>query len=231
MDHDTVVRQKTTERYLLNELDPQARDEFEEHFFDCQECAIDVRAGALFVDESKILLAEEREVVSTDVRGTTAVVRPDPGQTGWFRWLRPVFAVPALALLLAVVGYQNLVTYPQLTRQLESPQVLPWAQLTVATYGSEAPVITTHAGEGFLLFARIPPESGYSNYTAELYNAAGKMEWSVTFQAISGQDQWPVRVPGAKREAGNYALVVRGVTPTGESREIGRASFELQIQK
>ena len=31
MDHDTVVRQKLTERYLLNELDPEARDNFEEH--------------------------------------------------------------------------------------------------------------------------------------------------------------------------------------------------------
>ena len=24
---------------------PQARDEFEEHFFDCQDCALDVHSG------------------------------------------------------------------------------------------------------------------------------------------------------------------------------------------
>lgn len=44
MDHTAVVRQKMTERYLLDELDAEVRDEFEEHFFDCPECALDIRA-------------------------------------------------------------------------------------------------------------------------------------------------------------------------------------------
>ena len=46
MDHDEAVRTKVTERYLLNELDPELRDQFEEHLFDCQDCALDVRAAA-----------------------------------------------------------------------------------------------------------------------------------------------------------------------------------------
>ena len=33
---------------------------------------------------------------------------------GWLAWLRPAFAVPVFALLLAVVGYQNFVTVPRL---------------------------------------------------------------------------------------------------------------------
>ena len=53
MDHTAVVREKTTERYLLNELDPEVRDEFEEHYFDCPECAQDVSAAATFVEQSK----------------------------------------------------------------------------------------------------------------------------------------------------------------------------------
>jgi hypothetical protein len=108
--------------------------------------------------------------------------------------------------------------------------------VNVGTYGSEGPVITTRPGEGFLLFVRIPPESGYSHYTAELYNPGGKLEWSLTIPVASGretsmQDQWPVQVPGANREAGSYTLAVRGVTSAGERKEIGRTSFELQIQK
>ena len=58
MDHEVVARQKMTERYLLNELDSETRDQFEEHFFDCAECALDVRAGSAFVEESKAVLAE-----------------------------------------------------------------------------------------------------------------------------------------------------------------------------
>jgi hypothetical protein len=227
MDHDMVVRQKMTERYLLYELDPAARDEFEEHFFDCKECALDVRAGALFVEQSQVVLAEKVEPVAARLPATA----PGPAKPGWLTWFRPAVVVPVMVMLLAVIGYQNLVIYPQLQQALNSPQVLPWASVNVGTYGSEGPVITTRRGEGFLLFVRIPPESGYSHYTAELYNPAGKLEWSLTIPGTAAQDQWPVQVPGANREAGSYTLKVRGVTAAGESKEVGPTSFELQIQK
>jgi hypothetical protein len=232
MDHDMVVRQKMTERYLLDELDPEARDEFEEHFFDCRDCALDVHAGALFVEQSKVAMAETTERISAAL----PVTAPIPVKPGWLALLRPAFAVPVMALLLAVIGYQNLVTYPQLQQALNSPQVMPWAAVNVGTWGSGGPVITTRPGKGFLLFVRIPPEGGYSHYTAELYNPGGKVEWSLTIpvtsrQETSAQDQWPVQVPGANREAGSYTLAVRGVTAAGDSKEVGRASFELQLQK
>jgi Putative zinc-finger len=232
MDHDMVVRQKITERYLLGELDPAARDEFEEHFFDCKECALDVHAGALFVEQSKVVLAEKPEPVAAALPPTASV----PAIPRWLTWFRPTVVVPVMVILLAVIGYQNLVIYPQMQQALKSPQVLPWASVNVGTYGSEGPVITTRPGEGFLLFVRIPPERGYSLYTAELYNPAGKLEWSLTIplasaKETSAQDQWPVQVPGANREAGSYTLSVHGVTAAGESKEVGQASFELQIKK
>jgi hypothetical protein len=227
MDHAAVVRQQMTERYLLDELDSETRDEFEAHFFDCPDCAHDVHAGALFVEQSKVVLGEKHEPISTGLPVPATV----PARLGWLRWLRPAVVVPVIALLLATIGYQNLVMYPQLRQALNRPQVLPWASVNVGTWGSGGPVITTQPGEGFLLFVRIPPEGGYSHYTAELYNATGKPEWSLTIPVTSAQDQWPVQVPGANREAGTYTLAVHGVTAAGESKEVGRASFELQIQK
>jgi len=226
MDHDMVVRQKMTERYLLDELDPAARDEFEEHFFDCRECALDVRAGALFVEQSKVVLAEKVEPVAARLPATA----PGPAKPGWLTWFRPAVVVPVMLMLLAVIGYQNLVTYPQLHQALNRPQVLPFAAVNVGTWGSSEQTISIHRGEGFLLFVRIPPD-GYSSHTAELYNPAGKPEWSVTIPAASTQDQWPVQVPGANRETGTYILVVHGLTSAGDNKEVGRASFELQIQK
>ena len=100
MDHTAVVREKTTERYLLNELEPKVRDEFEEHYFDCPECAQDVSAGSLFVEHSKLVLGESPAPMPIRVAAR-------PARGGIFAWLRPAFAVPALALLLAVVGYQK----------------------------------------------------------------------------------------------------------------------------
>jgi len=119
MDHTAVVREKTTERYLLNELDPQVRDEFEEHYFSCAECALDVSAAFQFVEHSKSVLAESSKPSPVGVvpdrgpRCGTWVIR-GWSTGGWLAWLRPVFAAPALALLLAVAGYQSLVIVPRL---------------------------------------------------------------------------------------------------------------------
>jgi putative zinc finger protein len=223
MDHSDAVRLKATERYLLNELDPEQLDQFEEHLFDCPDCALDVRAAAMLVEQSKNVFSRSA--------GLVPVEKPAHGGETWLSWLRPTFAVPVMAALIAFIAYQNLVSYPRLESALHRPQVVPWASVNVGTWGAGGPVIQTSAGQGFLLFVRIPPDSSYTRYTADLYNPAGKLEWTLHFAASPGQDQWPMHVPAANREAGTYSLAVHGVTAAGESKDLGRASFELQTQK
>ena len=53
MDHHQATQLTAVEKYLLDELTPEVRDEFEEHFFDCQDCATDLRATASFMDAAK----------------------------------------------------------------------------------------------------------------------------------------------------------------------------------
>ena len=48
MDHNEALRLHAVEKYALGELPPSQRDEFEEHFLECQECALDVNAAAEF---------------------------------------------------------------------------------------------------------------------------------------------------------------------------------------
>jgi hypothetical protein len=57
MGHDEAVRILATEKYLLGELHPELRDQFEEHLFDCQACAMDLWAAATFLEHSKVLLS------------------------------------------------------------------------------------------------------------------------------------------------------------------------------
>src|ERR1700737_4449369 len=141
MDHDEAVRTNVTERYLLDELDPDLRDQFEEHLFDCQDCALDVRAAAMFVEQSKAILSEHADAVP--VRAPL----PVPKTSGWFAWLRPAFAVPVLALLLAVLGYQTFVMVPRLEQAANSPKVLPWASVNVSTRGANQIVVAARPGE------------------------------------------------------------------------------------
>lgn len=225
MDHNEAVRQNATERYLLDELDPEVRDQFEEHLFDCQDCALDVRAAAMFVEQSKVILSEP--VAHSTVR-VPAIV---PAKAGWLAWLRPAFAVPVFAVLLAVIAYQNFVTYPKLTAAVQQPQVGPWASVNVSTRGTSTIPIKTHAGEGFGLLVNLPPDTEFVSYAVELYNPGGKLEWSGPLSRGTADQGSQIYIPGHNRLPGTYTLAVRGVNAAGESKEISRNTIDLQVQQ
>jgi hypothetical protein len=223
MDHTESIRLMAAEKYLLGELTPEQREQFEEHFFDCQACALDVRAGAALVEHSKVVLAEP---VAVSPARTPVAAKP-----GRWAWLRPAFVVPVLAVLLVVVGYQNLVTYPQLKQLASNPQILPWASINVSTRGTSTTQMSTRPGEGFHLLVNIPPDSQYASYTFDLSNPSGRLEWSRTVPATSSDEARSIYVPGANQEQGVYTLAVHGNTAATESSDLGHYSIEVQIQK
>jgi anti-sigma factor RsiW len=224
MDHTAVVREKMTERYLLNELASEVRDEFEEHYFDCPECAQDVSAGSMFVEHSKVVLAQETEQEPVSVR---AVVRPDPVHKTWFAWLRPAFAVPVMAMLLAVVVYQNRIN-SRLQEAANNPQLTASAVVNLSVRGSEPVVIPAQPGQAISLSLNVPPDSGYSSYKLDLYSSQGALEWSRSIPA-SGNEALSLLIPPADHQPST--LAVYGIKPGGESVNLGRYRIELQSQK
>jgi hypothetical protein len=229
MDHSESIRLMAAEKYLLGELTPELREQFEEHFFDCQECALDVRAGARLVEHCKVVLSEP-VAVSPAMVPVSAAAQPRA-----FAWFRPAFVAPILAALLVVIGYQNLVTYPKLKGEVaivNQPQVLASASLINAnTRGAERTPITVRPGESFLLFVDIPPDARASSYLAELHGPDGNSEWSLAIPAETAKNMVPIRVPAGHRGPGMYTLVLRGVDSSGgKGFEVGRYPFELLIR-
>ncbi|HEX4489402.1 MAG TPA: zf-HC2 domain-containing protein [Terriglobales bacterium] len=216
IDHEAVAREKITEKYLLDELDPLARDEFEAHYFNCPECALDVRVGSALVEELKRELTQTRETEKV-----VELIHPNT----WLESLRPSFTISAFALLLVAIAIQTW----RISHVEGRPQVLPWAAVTVGTWGSDGPLITTTGRQGFLLFVRIPPGGNYSQYAAALHGPDGKVEWSLIMPVAAGQDQWSIQVPPANRESGDYTLDVNGISATGETKEVGHTQFQLKI--
>jgi hypothetical protein len=228
MDHDQATRLMATEQYLLGELTPGLQEEFEEHFFGCQECALDLRTGAAFLEHSKVVLS------ASEVAAPSApeVSRPP---SWWQAWWRPAIALPVMALLLIVIGYQNLAMFPKLkgaVAAVNSPQLLPAISLiNVTTRGSSKAVLSGHRGEPFLLFVDVPAESRFSSYVAELYGPAGDSQWSLSIAGDLTKDTLSIRVPG-RNTAGVYTLVVSGVIGGKQQKsEVGRYPFELQFEK
>jgi hypothetical protein len=228
MEHSEAIQLMAAEKYLLDELSADVRDEFEEHLFGCHECAMDMRTASVFLEQGKAVLAEP--VVAT-------VREKDKSRPGLFAWWRPAFAIPAMAALLLVIGYQNLVTLPQMTRSikqmtgsLNKPQLLPATTVHLLTYGTDAPPLVVHRGGGFLLNVIAPPDHRYPAYEADLRSPAGGVE-SVAISA-SDDDTWPIEFPGANRQSGTYYLAVRGIMPSGQSVQVGvPASFQLQVEQ
>src|SRR4029077_7052620 len=99
MNHNEAIKEMAAERYLLNELSPELRDAFEEHAFDCPECALDLRAGATFIGAAKVELPKIAETsVATPKK---EIIRPAKRWLDWNAWLRPAFAVPVFAAFLS----------------------------------------------------------------------------------------------------------------------------------
>ena len=50
MDYEEAVRVQAAEKYVLGELPAILCEAYEEHYFDCRECAIDVKAVTACAD-------------------------------------------------------------------------------------------------------------------------------------------------------------------------------------
>src|SRR5271165_2311897 len=119
MDHLDAKRLQAAEKYVLGELTPELRDEYEEHYFDCADCTEDVQAAVAFMDASKEVFREEafaqpqaQPELQVPAQRIPERAAAGSGFSAWFAWLRPAIAVPAMAALVAVIVYQNVAGVP-----------------------------------------------------------------------------------------------------------------------
>ena len=227
MNHPEAIRQMAVEKYLLNELSPELRRSFEEHLFECKECEFDVQAGYALIDGSKEVLS------SSAVEVPKAVVPGKPNQ--WLSWLRPAIAGPVMALLLVVVGYQNLVTVPAMKNTIASAQSLqmlkPVYLAAGVSRGTEQVIVTTKRYQPASLTFDIPPETRFTSYVCELQSPSGELEGSLPVSAEAAKNSVSISVYPKHGNSGVYQLVVFGVPQDGSAKvEIERQSFEVQIQ-
>jgi len=236
MDHSQAVQQMTAERYLLNELTPQARDAFEEHVFDCQECALDLRAAAAFVDEAKVQLpglVAEQAAPSQAAPPLAGAVKQKAKRDRWFSWARPAFAMPAFAALLLLAGYQNFVTLPALRSEAMQPRLLSWAPLHGATRGGARTSINADHEHGVAFPIDLSPAPGspaYTSYAFDLLDAQGKLLWSGSVAAPPESETGQrilLAIPGSLLHNGAYTVAVSGVEPHGNRSSLDRYAFDV----
>ncbi|MBV9182019.1 MAG: zf-HC2 domain-containing protein [Acidobacteria bacterium] len=219
MNHDEAAQLMIAEKYLLNELSPEIKEEFEDHFFGCTQCASDVRSGMAFIEQSKAALSSERYGRERELSSVRAP------RTGWRNWLfRPAFALPVMALMLATIAYMSVGMRSQ-------PQLLTAAFVNVRSRGANSPAIIVHREDGFLLRLSLPPEHEYSSYAVDVYGPARQLKWSLKLPTSIEDDNYFIEIPRGHHDEGVYTVAVRGLTSAGASSgELGRSTFELHVQ-
>jgi hypothetical protein len=159
MTHQQALDGLASERYLLDEMTEVERFEFEAHYFDCAECAEDVRLGDM--------LRQEARRAGPAMAANPHAGRPTVVLTSAKWWRRPMVAAPwAVAATLAmVVGYQSLVTVPGL-RDAGGTQSIEPVMLRGATRGAVTTVTIAPNQKFVALSADLltTPQSSWLSY-------------------------------------------------------------------
>lgn len=183
MEHTEAVKTLACERYLLDELTPEDRDAFEEHYFGCAECAADVKAEAAIV---------------SGVRA--GKVRRQPRR--WATW----GATAAAAVLAVVVGYQNLTPAFQQARVLHPPS----RSLTVSSFRNGQSEEKAEAIYGDVVTVDLDEVRGATGYLLEVVDAGGVVRASQHVSVAAGETANTVYlVPAHKLSSGSYSLRVK----------------------
>lgn len=208
MNHKEAEELQLAVKYVLGELPPVQRDEYEDHYIDCPECARDVYAAAAFADTA-------REVFRQKARNEAPARARHQERGGRFVWLKPVVAVPVFAALLFIAGYEGLVSLPHwksLAMQSAAPRVLPMYSLISAnTRDRESLTSHVRTGERFGLYLDVPADPTYTKYALRVVEPDGSTTILRTVSYAEAQKTVVVEVTPGKR-SGTYKIVVLGLT-------------------
>ncbi len=157
MTHPEAVSTLASERYLLDEMTDLERHAFEDHFFDCAECAADVRAGEVLREGAKAGLL--------GAHTTSSSVLAFPGKPAR-RPLSTLIPWAAAASLALVAGYQALLLNNGSDTRFE-PQALAPVTLRPASRGAD-PILVVDGDKPVALAIEINRGANVGQPTDEL---------------------------------------------------------------
>jgi hypothetical protein len=215
MEHTEAIDTGAAERYALGEMGEDERDQYEEHFFDCPDCADEVKAATLFLENAKAVVREEGVPAKEDRRERTSAERANPW-AGWkaLFWPMPLGAAAALAMLLGgPTVYLAFFKVPQLERaraEAESLQAAPWHFLSVSR--SEPPLVRVSPSQRMVGLTLSKSDSRtYPFYLCEVRDASGRVVTSNIVPAPPRGGELQILLPTAKLHPGNHVVAVAGL--------------------
>jgi len=209
MNHSDVISQGLVEKYFLQELTAEQHDAFEQHCFECTECAA----------ELKTLYA-----VRESVRRTPPVRVEITQPLGWMAWVsHPAVARLSLAAALGlagVVAYQNLFTLPTLSAALESPSLMQTLRP-----GGERRGSASASRVEYVVPLRF--REGFTAYRIDVRAQDGSVIRTLETKAEDAQASDGIRLPRDKGLQGKVEIVVSGLNASFKPEELSRYVLDI----
>ena len=227
MNHELSIKMQAADKYLLGELSPSEREAFEQHFFECPECAEEIRLGFYFKDNANAVFREEAQPAYRPVRSA----KP----RDWFAWMRPMVMAPvAVCLVLALFsGYQSAVTIPALRArvgQLERPRVLTSNVVLAPSSRASVPSIAVSSDEQFFLLSlAVVAARPAERYQCDLRSESGRTIWTLPVPRLDPDTNLSLLIPASEVPAGYYDAVILAVTGR-DVTELDRYHFMVRRQ-
>jgi hypothetical protein len=230
MDHNEAIELQVAVKYVLGELSSPQRDEYEEHYFDCAECATDIRALVTFADTAREVLLQEK---SAHLMAASAPA----SAAGWFRWFQPIVAIPAFAALLLIIAYQNTVTIPlartggsSSNAQLFVSSRAP--KMVITRSGEDLPKYSVHPNDPLPLRFDFTPSSPAEAYDCQILDESGRSLLQMRVPGSFAKRELNLVIPANRLKPGHYSLVFTAA-PDAKNQpakaEVLRLSFVVEF--
>jgi hypothetical protein len=223
VEHEIAIEIRAAERYCCGELTPEERDQFEEHFFLCRDCAEEVRWEQIFVANAK------------------AVLREQAAQPQWRarlrEWLSALQVHPALtasamanAVLLLGFCYLSFTVVPGLRDQVRRsymPQLSASVVVPTAVRARQEALVVARNQQLIPLSFALPRQ--YPQYRYEIVKDGHQPYISQTVPAPAlNADELLLTIPAGGLTSGSYLVVFQGIDEGNRTSEIGRHRLQVE---
>jgi hypothetical protein len=230
MNHLEAVKLQAAEKYVLGELPPDLREQYEEHYFECVECAEELKATLAFVSAAREVVREEPPPVSE-------VQKEKAPRSRWAAWFRAAIFVPAMAALVLAVGYYSFSLRPRVGEVTAPGQVLDSSPSFGLRGGdrleNEKTVLQVRGNESFQLhFDFVPAQDhNFAFYTGELLDKSSRVLLEFDIPRDRMNKEVNLVVPAGLLRPGDYTLAVFGRDASSSAKTaVGKFVFALQNQ-
>jgi anti-sigma factor RsiW len=239
IDHNSIVENNFAARYHLGELTDTECDAYEEHYFDCPECAEDMLCVSEFMLHGRKVAEQDAAAAAAGQGPNVPMARDGWNRSAWMRILPAGWPAVAVAVLVLMVG---LCTY-QIATQSQGSKLAFSPSNRILALGSAreegVPQMSLGTNELLTLRFKVPDTISNSHDFASLEalilseSGAKKAKLEISDAMMQDMIDWPL--PAGALESGSYTLVFVQVDRSGVRTEVegkaNRFSFKVEMHK